>query len=507
MSIKFKDYFLHFLDRELLETQGAYNKRIEKSIGLDVRFILLNSPGDLILSASFLFESKYAYAIFKEFYDFFVEGKFIVAITYDSITNMISIKQEQYRSESTLFPNYFNDLGYVLAESNVMFVPKKENTTIYIANEMLNKLQVHNMIEGKENIPYLQETIVERGKRAITHHLFDSVYQKRNVLMNDKRIINALITESYIKSYMEYFDATIPTGLRCGIYTYDYLSDNVPLSDVCFWVKLYKQIGLYSFVCTCSIDLLKMIVKSEEQLSFLHSIEMWVASYERTSIQNKSTVSYNKFINQLNRYADIYIQDYNFYIKRIQSVTNEIQVLSENKKKEWCNMEEKQKTVFVVHGRNKKIKQDMFAFLRSLNIRPLEWESAVKLTNKGTPTTLEVIRAGMKNANGVIVLFTGDDLAKLKEEFWESEERYDYESQPRQNVLIEAGMAMALYPDSTIIVRIGKQRDISDFDGINYIDLNNKPEKRQAFVSRLKTIGLKIDDTGSDWLSVGNFEL
>ena len=65
MSIKFKDYFLHFLDRELLETQGAYNKRIEKSIGLDVRFILLNSPGDLILSASFLFESKYAYAICK----------------------------------------------------------------------------------------------------------------------------------------------------------------------------------------------------------------------------------------------------------------------------------------------------------------------------------------------------------------------------------------------------------------------------------------------------------
>lgn len=38
-------------------------------------------------------------------------------------------------------------------------------------------------------------------------------------------------------------------------------------------------------------------------------------------------------------------------------------------------------------------------------------------------------------------------------------------------------MAMALYPDSTIIVRIGKQRDISDFAGINYINLNNQPEK------------------------------
>lgn len=66
-------------------------------------------------------------------------------------------------------------------------------------------------------------------------------------------------------------------------------------------------------------------------------------------------------------------------------------------------------------------------------------------------------------------------------------------------------MAMALYPNSTIIVRIGKQRDISDFAGINYINLNNQPEKRQAFVSRLKTIGIKIDDSGCDWLSVGDF--
>lgn len=59
-------------------------------------------------------------------------------------------------------------------------------------------------------------------------------------------------------------------------------------------------------------------------------------------------------------------------------------------------------------------------------------------------------------------------------------------------------MAMALYPNSTIIVRIGKQRSISDLAGINYIDLTDQPEKRQAFISRLKTIGLNVDDIGSD---------
>ena len=64
-----------------------------------------------------------------------------------------------------------------------------------------------------------------------------------------------------------------------------------------------------------------------------------------------------------------------------------------------------------------------------------------------------------------------------------------------------------MYPNSTIIVRIGKQRSISDLAGINYIDLTDQPEKRQAFISRLKTIGLNVDDIGSDWLYSGKFNL
>lgn len=63
------------------------------------------------------------------------------------------------------------------------------------------------------------------------------------------------------------------------------------------------------------------------------------------------------------------MQDYNLYIKRIQIVTDEIQKLNKSQDKERCNMEEKEKTVFVVHGRNMKIKQNVFIFLRSLNVR------------------------------------------------------------------------------------------------------------------------------------------
>lgn len=507
MNLTMRDYFLHFLDRELLETQGAYDKILEDSINRDVRFILLNSTGDLILSASFLFESRYAFAVFKEFYSFFINGKFTIAITYDSLKKMISVKQEQYKGKEASFPNYFNDLWYVLAESGVILVPKKEDTTIYIADGMVDKLQHLEHLQGKRDIPFIEEAINNRGKKAITHHLFDSVYDKRNVSENDRDIINFLITELYIRSYMDYFDASIPTGLSCGIYEYDYLSDNYPLSDVSFWMKLYKQMGLYRFICTCKISMLEFIIESKQQQEFVHIVERWVSFHKKSYGDKRRNFSFYKLINMLPKFNEIVAEDMELYINRIQMVGETIIELNNNEGKEKYNMNSKEKTIFVVHGRNTKIKQALFTFLRSLNLKPLEWESAVQMTNKGTPTTLEVIKAGMENSKGIIVLFTGDDYAKLKEELWEVGEHYDFELQPRQNVLIEAGMSMALYPNSTIIVRVGKQREISDFAGINFINLTNQPEKRQAFISRLKTIGLEVDDSGSDWLSVGDFNI
>lgn len=506
MNFNFQDCFLHFLDRELLETQGTYNKIVERSIANDIRFILLSSPKDLILSASFLFESKYAYAVFEEFYSFFMTGKFVVATTYNSLAKMIASKQEQYKGKNLLFPNYFNDLWQVLAESSIMFVPKRENTTLYIANDILTTNRIYNILEEKNNVPYLQEAIQNRGNQAITHHLLNPTYQKRGISIRDQDSVNTLVTESYIRSYMDYFDATIPSGLSCGIYTYDYLSANTPLSNVFFWIKLYKQIGLFYFTSTCSIELLQMIVTSNEQLTFLCSVRTWIST-ELCEKYLNSDIGLIRLISKLKKRSDITMLNFNLYLNRICLVTEEIENLSIHKMKEETSMAEKEKTVFVVHGRNLNIKRNVFAFLRSLDIYPLEWEGAVKMTNKGAPSTLEVIKAGMKNSKGIIVIFTGDDEAKLKEEFWEEGENFDYEPQPRQNVLVEAGMAMALYPNSTIIVRIGKQRSISDLAGINYIDLTDQPEKRQAFISRLKTIGLNVDDIGSDWLYSGKFNL
>ena len=41
--------------------------------------------------------------------------------------------------------------------------------------------------------------------------------------------------------------------------------------------------------------------------------------------------------------------------------------------------------VFVVFGRNERIRRSMFSFLRALRLEPIEWAEAVRMTGAGTP--------------------------------------------------------------------------------------------------------------------------
>ncbi len=112
-------------------------------------------------------------------------------------------------------------------------------------------------------------------------------------------------------------------------------------------------------------------------------------------------------------------------------------------------------------------------------------------------------------AKAVVVLMTGDDLAKLHPEFVSTNDP-DYESeltpQPRANVLFEAGMALALHRDRTVPVTIGKVRPFSNIDGINLVRLDNTPETRNVLAGRLENAGCPVNRDGKDWLTMGNFE-
>lgn len=144
--------------------------------------------------------------------------------------------------------------------------------------------------------------------------------------------------------------------------------------------------------------------------------------------------------------------------------------------------------VFVVHGRNRDAAQNVRQFLRGVHLRVLEWDQVREMCGLN-PMTWDIVRKGLEVAHVIVVVFSGDDLARLDPRYLKDEDGADDReetSQPRQNVTLEAGMALGLAPDRTVLVRTRRLREISDLAGFNWVTMNGRAEDRVGFVGELK---------------------
>lgn len=164
--------------------------------------------------------------------------------------------------------------------------------------------------------------------------------------------------------------------------------------------------------------------------------------------------------------------------------------------------------VFVVYGRNDSARNALFAFLRAIGLHPLEWTEIVRQTGKGAPYIGEVLQTGFSIVQAVVVLLTPDDEARLREPYRTSGDP-SFETtltpQARPNVIFEAGMALGLFPDRTVIVELGHLRPMSDTVGRHVIRMDDSLGKRQELAQRLESAGCAVNRMGTDWLSSGDF--
>jgi predicted nucleotide-binding protein len=168
----------------------------------------------------------------------------------------------------------------------------------------------------------------------------------------------------------------------------------------------------------------------------------------------------------------------------------------------------KEQRVWVVHGRDERLRFAMFTFLRSIGLEPLEFSQARNLTHKASPYIGEILDAAFQHAQAVIVLLTPDDEARLRTDLLKSEDQ-DYErhltGQARPNVLFEAGMALVSHPDKTVLVQIGDMRPFSDVAGRLLVHMDGSMSKRQDIAQRLITAGCRAVLSGTDWHTAGDF--
>jgi hypothetical protein len=163
--------------------------------------------------------------------------------------------------------------------------------------------------------------------------------------------------------------------------------------------------------------------------------------------------------------------------------------------------------IAVVHGRDMEVTSAVFEFLRALDLRPREWEELLSRVSAATPYTGHLIEKLFEDVQAVVVIFTPDDEARLHPDL-QCAEDLDYEtrfmSQPRPNVLFEAGMAFGLYAHRTILVEVGGLRPISDLVGRHTVRLGTE-NAIKSFVNRLQAAGCAINTDGTDWLRNSRF--
>ena len=167
------------------------------------------------------------------------------------------------------------------------------------------------------------------------------------------------------------------------------------------------------------------------------------------------------------------------------------------------------KEVFIVHGRNEEARIALFTFLSSIGLQPLVWNVAVQATGKGSPYIKEILDVAFARAHAVVVLFTPDDEARLREPFQASSDpphESELTGQARPNVLFEAGMAMARNQDRTVLVELGDLRPFSDTAGLHAVHMNNSSQRRQDLAQRLQTAGCPVNLSGIEWHTIGDFE-
>ena len=168
----------------------------------------------------------------------------------------------------------------------------------------------------------------------------------------------------------------------------------------------------------------------------------------------------------------------------------------------------KDNSVFVVHGRDEPLRKSLFAFLRALGLKPMEWADALAQAKGANPQIENIIDSAMSRVQAVVVLFSPDEEARLKEALCGKGERTTegkLAGQPRPNVLFEAGLALGRHPEKTLLVQVGKVRGFSDIAGRHLARLTNEVARRNDVANRLEKIGCNISKRGDDWISEGDF--
>ena len=538
-------FFLHWLNREILRLyagpRAASNNATLGRVALRLtRYALTLTDKPLIIPPAALFE--------LDFVGSYLSSLSAVCrsqlVQFSSPTSDLGLyavqKQREYRDESPLFGRYVTAVPVVDERylQHLHWLPRVRKSAsreisrtwvdeLVIVGGVINQLaasraQRHGGVSNKieTSLASLPERL--EGRAFIMEHVTPLL--PIDLTPRERSDMDLMLSRAWIMSFLSEYDASLlvdtPLGLLdCGV-NYTDASGCPRLFSFRVARTIYSAVGIDRAI-EKDLSLASLIECMSEPivgwfrdlvLAELHSTVsgrlaslLVYAGYRRPELAARKL-----------RAGDVRDILYRLYDKispfveksRGEMLTRERPLSWEGSAVQlrfWVDNGEQMdpRNVFLVHGRDNDSVKSMKAYLRALGLNPIDWDEAVAWTGNPCPYVLDVIEKGLERARVALVLFTPDEHVHLRPELVAPGGDAQEGFQPRPNVLVEAGMALARHPKETIIVQIGNIRSLSDLEGLHFVRFDGSAESRKRLFDRLRIAGCSCTEHGGDFLSVG----
>lgn len=169
------------------------------------------------------------------------------------------------------------------------------------------------------------------------------------------------------------------------------------------------------------------------------------------------------------------------------------------------------KKVFIIHGRNTKARVAIEHFVKALGLVPIDFDE-LAASQGGSVFIGDIVRAGLRQAQGIIALFTPDEFSALRPEHRGTHDKPEETQrwQARPNVIFEAGMAYGMAPERTVLITLGTDVALfSDVAGIHVVRLSNNVASRGKLRQKLIGVKCEVNQVTNSWIDPlfsGDFE-
>lgn len=511
-----ENLYLHFFNREIY--RGIYGDQVD-NYKMDHRDLLTTIMfcGLNPMLASF---SAFAETIgildekgkvYRELYD---AGYIFVCGESMNVDLNIGRKQTIYEFDSLRYAGYFGAEAKSL-EKIIPSVLKTDVTDkieraftdeswqqIYsVAPTKIDKQELH------KNEDEIRKIIKNRNDKAITKSLIPDTKYGGMLSASMGRTLAGF----YVRDYKEFGQADIVTGIS-RLEEYDFLGEHFPHHDYMILKELLTNLGFPKKFGWTELEYGIKWYSSPEHREFslfLHKIlgdlyEKFSDKFSIITTTHQKRIVFLPFIREKIggiQLKKIDFNEQNFFIQAIENLDELTRAIKgEERSIEKMN----HKKVFVVTGRNEKLRLSVFNLLRALKLEPMEWMEVIRTTGEASPYLSQAIMKSIDEAGAVVVIMAPEEEAKLDGQFCTEAEDEKIYKQPRPNVIFEAGLALGMKESKTIILQFGELRIFSDILGKHVTKYRGK-KKEQEFkldlLDKLKIAGCQCE-AGRDYFNI-----